>query len=129
LGTSLVRIDRSAYTLGAAAPRSAESPARIPSEAAQSAGRSEANAAAVANDAAQIRLAFQHTLRSQGLLRENSADRRGLSVEVDPSGDVTLEGSVRDLMLYREVVRRAQEVARAPHVTQNIRSFEAGEAP
>jgi hypothetical protein len=42
---------------------------------------------------------------------------------------VTLEGAVRDVSLYHEAIRRAQEVAKVRHVTWNIRVIEAADAP
>jgi hypothetical protein len=112
----------------AAVPRP-ESAARIPSETERSVEVPAARTVVGADDGARVRLEIQQTLRSRGLLRENAADRWGVTVEVSPSGDVMLEGAVRDVALSHEAVRRAQDVAKARHVTHNIRVITAGDAP
>jgi hypothetical protein len=112
-----------------AVPRSPESIARTQSEAEPRVEVPDVRAVAATNDATRIQLEIQQTLRSRGLLRENAADRWGVTVEVSPSGDVTLEGAVRDVTLYHEAVRRVQEVAKGRHVTRNIRVIEARDAP
>jgi hypothetical protein len=40
-----------------------------------------------------------------------------------------LEGAVRDVALSQEAVRRAQDVAKARHVSHNIRVIAGGDAP
>lgn len=75
-------------------------------------------------DSALIQAAIQERLRSRGLLRESSADRWGVTVEIGTDGDVTLVGAVRDTGLSREAVRLAQEVAGVRSVKQNIRVVE-----
>jgi osmotically-inducible protein OsmY len=63
----------------------------------------------------------QPRLRSRGLLRESSADRWGVTVEVGSGGDVTLVGLVRDAGLQAEAVRLAQGVQGVQQVKQEIR--------
>jgi hypothetical protein len=111
-----------------AVPRS-ESIARIPSETERSVEVPAVRTVVGTDDAARIRLEIQQTLRNRGLLRENAADRWGVAVDVSPSGDVMLEGAVRDVALSQEAVRRAQDVAKTRHVTHNIRVIAAGDAP
>jgi osmotically-inducible protein OsmY len=78
-------------------------------------------ATAVPGEAARIRTEIQQRLRSRGLLRESSADRWGVTVEVGSGGDVTLVGLVRDAGLQAEAVRLAQGVQGVQHVKQEIR--------
>jgi osmotically-inducible protein OsmY len=79
---------------------------------------------AAQSDSARLRSEVQERLRSRGLLRESSADRWGVIVEVDVNGDVRLSGAVRDSELHREAIRRAQEVARDRQVKPDIRVME-----
>ena len=81
-------------------------------------------ASIVQNDAARIRAEIQQKLRSRGLLRESTADRWGVTVEVNPDGDVMLVGAVRDAEMSSEAVSRAQEVPRVRHVKQDIKVME-----
>ena len=78
----------------------------------------------VQSDAARIRAEIQQKLRSRGLLRESAADRWGVTVEVNPDGDVMLVGAVRDAEMSWEAVSRAQEVPRVRHVKQDIKVME-----
>lgn len=78
-------------------------------------------ATAVPGEAARIRTEIQQRLRSRGLLRESSADRWGVTVEVGSGGDVTLVGLVRDAGLQAEAVRLTQGVQGVQHVKQEIR--------
>ncbi|MGH7306590.1 MAG: BON domain-containing protein, partial [Candidatus Rokuibacteriota bacterium] len=78
----------------------------------------------VQSDAARIQAEVQKNLRTRGLLRESTADRWGVTVEVNPEGEVMLEGAVRDTQMYSETVRRAQEAARGRHVKQDIKVME-----
>jgi osmotically-inducible protein OsmY len=78
-------------------------------------------ATAVPGEAARIRTEIQQRLRSRGLLRESSADRWGVTVEVGSGGDVTLVGLVRDAGLQAEAVRLAQGVQGVQQVKQEIR--------
>ena len=80
------------------------------------------------SDAARIQAEVQQKLRTRGLLRESTADRWGVTVEVNPEGDVMLEGSVRDAAMYSEAVRRAQEVASGRQVKQDIKVMERSAA-
>ena len=72
----------------------------------------------------QTREQIQQKLRSRGLLRESSADRWGVSVEVSADGDIKLVGALRDAGLQREAIRLAQEVAGARPVTDEISVME-----
>ena len=72
-------------------------------------------------DSAGILAEVQQRLRRRGLLRESSADRWGVTVEVSAEGDVTLVGAVRDREMQREAVRRAREVAKVRQVKTDIR--------
>ena len=72
-------------------------------------------------DSAGIQAEIQQRLRRRGLLRESSADRWGVTVEVSAEGDVTLVGAVRDREMQREAVRRAREVAKVRQVKTDIR--------
>jgi serine/threonine protein kinase/osmotically-inducible protein OsmY len=83
---------------------------------------------AAQNDSARLRSEIQEQLRSRGLLRESSADRWGVTVEVDVDGDVRLSGAVRDAELHREAIRRAQDVARGRQVKPDITVVEQGGA-
>jgi osmotically-inducible protein OsmY len=67
---------------------------------------------------------IQQKLRSRGLLRESSADRWGVTVEVSVEGDIKLAGTLRDTGLQREAIRLAQEVAGVQQVTNEIRVME-----
>jgi osmotically-inducible protein OsmY len=78
----------------------------------------------VHSDSARIQVEIQQQLRSRGLLRESEADRWGVTVEVNPEGDVMLVGAVRDAEMYSEAVRRAREVARVRQVRQDIKVME-----
>jgi serine/threonine protein kinase/osmotically-inducible protein OsmY len=78
-------------------------------------------ATAVPGETARIRTEIQQRLRSRGLLRESSADRWGVTVEVGSGGDVTLVGMVRDAGLQAEAVRLAQGVQGVQQVKQEIR--------
>jgi hypothetical protein len=109
-------------------PRS-EPVARGPSETERSVEVPTVRTVGGADDADRVRLEIQQTLRSRGLLRESVADRWGVTVDVSPSGDVMLEGAVRDVALSQEAVRRAQDVAKARHVSHNIRVIAGGDAP
>ena len=80
-------------------------------------------------DSARIQAEVQQRLRSRGLLRESSADRWGVTVEVSAEGDVTLVGAVRDREMHRDAVRRAGEVARVRQVKTDIRVMERGNEP
>ena len=82
----------------------------------------------VQSDAALIQAEVQQKLRTRGLLRESTADRWGVTVQVNPDGDVMLEGAVRDAEMYSEALRRAQEVARGRQVKQDIRVMERSTA-
>ena len=73
------------------------------------------------SDVARIQAEIQQKLRSRGLLRESAADRWGVTVEVNPDGDVTLVGAVRDAEMSSEAVRRTQEVTRVRQVKQDIK--------
>jgi serine/threonine protein kinase/osmotically-inducible protein OsmY len=75
----------------------------------------------VPGESARIRTEIQQRLRSRGLLRESSADRWGVTVEVGSGGDVTLVGLVRDAGLQAEAVRLAQGVQGVQQVKQEIR--------
>jgi len=81
-------------------------------------------ASIVQSDTARIQAEIQQKLRSRGLLRESTADRWGVTVEVNPDGDVILVGAVRDVEMYSEAMRRAQEVARVRQVKQDIKVME-----
>jgi len=63
---------------------------------------------------------IQQKLRSRGLLRESSADRWGVTVEVSAAGDIKLAGALRDAGQQREAIRLAQEVAGVRPVTDEI---------
>ena len=78
----------------------------------------------VHSDSARIQVEIQQKLRSRGLLRESEADRWGVTVEVNPEGDVMLVGAVRDAEMHSEAVRRAGEVARVRQVKQDIKVME-----
>jgi osmotically-inducible protein OsmY/predicted Ser/Thr protein kinase len=78
------------------------------------------------SESARLRIEIQQRLRSGGLLRESASDRWGVLVEVSPEGEVTLVGAVRDAEMYREVIRRAQEVSKMRLVKQNIRVMDRG---
>ena len=80
-------------------------------------------------DSARIQAEVQQRLRSRGLLRESTADRWGVTVEVSAEGDVTLVGAVRDREMHREAVRRAGEVARVRQVKPDIKVMERGDEP
>lgn len=67
---------------------------------------------------------IQQKLRSRGLLRESSADRWGVTVEVSAEGDIKLAGVLRDAGLQREAIRLAQEIAGARPVTDEISVME-----
>ena len=60
-----------------------------------------------------VREQIQQKLRSRGLLRASSADRWGVTVEVNGQGDIKLAGALRDAGLRQEAIRLAQEAARA----------------
>jgi osmotically-inducible protein OsmY len=75
---------------------------------------------AVQADSTRIRSEVQQRLRSRGLLRESSADRWGVTVEVTGDGEVTLVGLLRDGKLRGEAVRLAQEVPGVRQVKQNV---------
>jgi len=70
---------------------------------------------------------IQQKLRDRGLLRESSADRWGVTVEVTAAGQVKLAGALRDAGLRREAIRIAQEVAGARPVTDEISVMERAE--
>ena len=72
-------------------------------------------------ESARLQIEIQQRLRSGGLLRESASDRWGVLVEVSPEGEVTLVGTVRDAQMYREAMRRAQEVSKMRLVKQDIR--------
>ncbi len=80
-------------------------------------------------DSARIRGEIQQRLRSRGLLRESSADRWGVTVEVGASGEVTLAGMVRDAGLRGEAIRLAQSVQGVQQVKQEIRVMEGTGRP
>ncbi len=82
----------------------------------------------VQSDAALIQAEVQQKLRTRGLLRESTADRWGVTVQVNPDGDVMLEGAVRDAEMYSEALTRAQEVAKGRQVKQDIRVMERSTA-
>ena len=81
------------------------------------------------SESARLQIEIQQRLRSRGLLRESASDRWGVLVEVSPSGDVTLVGAVRDAEMYRETIRRAQEVPNMRLVKQDIRVINRGDEP
>ena len=78
------------------------------------------------SESARLQIEIQRRLRSGGLLRESASDRWGVLVEVSPEGDVTLVGAVRDVEMYRETIRRAQEVSNVRKVKQNISVMDLG---
>ena len=71
------------------------------------------------SESARLQIEIQQRLRSGGLLRESASDRWGVLVEVSPERDVTLVGAVRDVQMYREAIRRAQEVSNVRLVKQH----------
>jgi osmotically-inducible protein OsmY len=75
-------------------------------------------------DAAALRAEIQARLHARGLLRESSTDRWGVTVEVGPSGEVTLGGIVRDAVLQGEAIRLVQGVPGVQQVKQEIRVME-----
>jgi serine/threonine protein kinase/osmotically-inducible protein OsmY len=78
------------------------------------------------SESARLQIEIQQRLRSGGLLRESASDRWGVLVEVSPEGDVTLVGAVRDVQMYRETIRRAQEVSNVRLVKQQISVMDRG---
>ena len=73
------------------------------------------------SESARLQIEIQQRLRSGGLLRESASDRWGLLVEVSPEGEVRLVGAVRDAEMYREAIRRVQEVSNMRPLKQDIR--------
>ena len=102
-------------------------PVRRPAEAAPSSGgRPEpvmpatAPSALTAQDVARIRSQAEERLRSRGLLRESSADRWGVALDVSSLGHVTLSGLLRDRVLFEEAARLVREVPGVQDVTGNV---------
>jgi hypothetical protein len=99
----------------------------------QIAGEVEPSAAARApalssRDLARLQGQLEQKLRGRGLLRESSADRWGVSVDVGPTGSVKLSGQLRDQGLRDEAVRLAREVSGVPDVTTQVRVADSGAA-
>jgi hypothetical protein len=76
--------------------------------------------ALTAQDVARIRSQAEERLRSRGLLRESSADRWGVTLEVSSLGHVTLSGLLRDRVLFEEAARIVREVSGVQGVTGNV---------
>ncbi len=74
----------------------------------------------VTAESTRIRAEVQQRLRIRGLLRESSADRWGVTVDVTAEGEVTLVGLLRDARLRGEAVRLTQEVPGVRQVKQNV---------
>src|SRR5262245_6730811 len=75
----------------------------------------------VRNDSARLRTEVEQALRKRGLLRESSADRWGVTVEVGAAGEVKLMGVVRDSGLQGEAIRLVEAVPGVRNVKQDIR--------
>ena len=78
------------------------------------------------SESARLQIEIQQRLRSGGLLRESASDRWGVLVEISPDGGVMLVGAVRDAAMYREVIRRAQEVSNVRPVKHDISVMDRG---
>ena len=76
--------------------------------------------ALTAQDIARILSQAEERLRSRGLLRESSADRWGVTLDVSSLGHVTLSGLLRDKMLFEEAARLVREVPGVQGVTGNV---------
>ena len=76
--------------------------------------------ALTAQDVARIRSQAEERLRSRGLLRESSADRWGVALDVSSLGQVTLSGLLRDKVLFEQAARLVREVPGVQGVTGNV---------
>lgn len=69
---------------------------------------------------ARLHSQIEQRLRNQGLLKVSDSDRWGVTVDANPSGLVTLRGSLRDQRLRDEAVRVARDVSGVTDVRTNI---------
>jgi serine/threonine protein kinase/osmotically-inducible protein OsmY len=63
-----------------------------------------------AAEVSRIQTQAEQKLLGRGLLRVSGSDRWGVSVEVGPTGEATLSGTLRDMTLYGEAIRLVREV-------------------
>jgi type II secretory pathway predicted ATPase ExeA/osmotically-inducible protein OsmY len=79
-----------------------------------------------AQELSRIRSQAEQALLSRGLARVSIADRWGVSVEVGPGGEATLNGVLRDMPLLNEAIRIVREVPGVANVKANVQVPDAG---
>ena len=110
--------------------RKAEEAARRAAEQAQARVTPSPPPALTSQELTRMRAQVEQKLRARGLLRESSADRWGVSVDLNPAGEATLAGTLRDATLYADSVKLVREVPGVKSVDgHNVKLSGSGPAP
>jgi osmotically-inducible protein OsmY len=79
-----------------------------------------------AQQISRIQTEAEQKLQHRGLLRVSAADRWGVTLETASTGEVTLSGVLRDMVLYVDAIRLVREVPGVREVRGSVQVADTG---